>query len=230
MKAAKTPLGTLWMAASHISNPEDMPPRSLQLLKTCSILIFEEAKPARQALKQAGVTRPFYLFNEHSQKDSIDVAREALEKGETVAYMSDQGSPTLCDPGNGLTQLAFEMGAPVKVVPGPSSLTAAMSACPFSINGFLFTGLLPRKTEERDKKLSSYIKLGLPLIVLDAPYRRQALLDSFERKIAGSRKGFLAFDIGGNDESYLYGSLRELMKRTKDMGKVNFIFILEGLP
>ena len=104
--------------------------------------------------------------------------------------MSDQGSPTLCDPGSALSNLAFKINAPLKVISGPSSVPAAMSACPFPINDFVFTGLLPRKNEEKEKKIKQYLKLKTTIIVLDTPYRRKQTLEIFAA-LCGSQKKLL---------------------------------------
>ena len=219
------PIGTLYMAANHLGNDEDTPSRSLEALRLCDLVVFEEAKVARKTLKKAGITKEFLLYNEHRQDETIELVRKSLKKGKKVCYMSDQGSPTLCDPGSELTKCAFELGSTLKVIPGPSSVSSAMSACPFKINGFIFTGLLPRKKEERQRELKRYLNLKLPLITLDAPYRREALLEAIETSDS-KRKVFLALDISGPDEAYHYGSLKEVRKKTKDLGKINFILIL----
>lgn len=218
---------SLIMASNHLGNEDDLPLRSKEALQNSDLVVFEEARPARKALKASGVKREFLLFNEHAQKDTLEEVRRALKKGQTVCYMSDQGSPTFCDPGAELAATAHELEKEIQVIPGPSSLTAAMSACPFPINGFVFTGLLPRKKEERLAELKKYLSLKKPLITLDAPYRREALLESFEDLVGGKQKALLALDISGPEESYLYGSLKEIRKKTKSLGKINFVLILK---
>ena len=218
----------LIMASNHLGKEEDLPFRSKEALKNSDLVIFEEARPARQALKASQVTREFLLFNEHTQKETLEEVRKALKKGKTVCYMSDQGSPTLCDPGSAIAAIAYELSSPLEVIPGPSSIIAAMSACPFPINSFIFTGLLPRKKEERAEELEKYIKIGKPLITLDAPYRREALLEHFKELLGEKHKALLAIDISGPEEDYIFGSLKEIQKKTKLLGKVNFVLILEG--
>ncbi len=224
----KRSLGTLHMAANNIGIEKDTPVRALEALKESALLIFEEAKGARKALKQAHIKKNFALFNEHNQQDILELAKEHLQQGSDVCYMSDQGSPTLCDPGQGLTEMAFQIKAPIKVIPGPSSVTAAMSACPFPINDFFFTGLLPRKPEEKEKKIKHYLKLKTCLIILDTPYRRKQTLETFANLMGAKTKAFLALDISGENESYFLGTFKSLMEQTKDLGKLNFILIIKN--
>lgn len=225
MKAEKK-TGTLYMAANNIGDVLDTPSRSLEALRNSDLVVFEEAKGARKALKQAGIQKKFALFNEHHQEDVLKLAKEHLKSGKNVCYMSDQGSPTLCDPGAALSSLAFQMNAPIKVVPGPSSVTAAMSACPFPINDFIFTGLLPRKDSDRERKLKSYLKIKTTLIILDTPYRRKQMIETLITLVGTNRKALLAMDISGEKESYYFGSLKKIQEKTKDLEKLNFILIL----
>ena len=220
--------GTLYMLSYHLGEDKDTPPRTLELLKEGKLLVFEEAKVARKALKQAGITKQFLLYNEHKQQDSLVRVKETLKAGESVCYMSDQGSPNLCDPGQNLTKCAFELEAPVRVIPGPSSLIAAMSACPFPINGFIFTGLLPRKKEERLRNLKRYAQLKQPIITLDAPYRREALLEACEDLFGKRKSVFLALDISGEFETYFCGMVSKIREKTKEIGKLNFILIISS--
>ena len=218
--------GTLYMVANNIGDILDTPNRSLEILRDSHFVIFEEAKGARKALKQAGVQKKFALFNEHYQEDVLKLAKEYLKKGKNVCYMSDQGSPTLCDPGAALSALAFQINAPIKVIPGPSSVTAAMSACPSPINDFIFTGLLPRKDSDRERKLKSYVKIKTTLIILDTPYRRKQVIETLMTLVGSNRKALLALEISGKEEAYHYGSLKTIQEKTKDLEKLNFILIL----
>ena len=216
------------MLSYHLGEEKDTPPRTLELLKEGKLLVFEEAKVARKALKQAGVTKQFLLYNEHQQQDSLDRVKEALKAGDSVCYMSDQGSPTLCDPGQSLTKCAFEIDAPVRIIPGPSSIIAAMSACPFPLNGFVFTGLLPREKENRVRQLKRYSQLRQPIVTLDVPYRREALLESCEEAFGKKKSVFLALDISGEFENYHCGTVSKIKEKTKDLGKLNFILIISA--
>ena len=90
-----TQIGTLVMASNHIGCTDDIPNRALETLKTADLVLFEEDRPARQTLKAAGIRRDYLKFNEHHQMQTLDEVAEALKKGRTVIYMSDQGSPAL---------------------------------------------------------------------------------------------------------------------------------------
>ena len=223
--------GVLLMLATHIGNIDDMPVRSKNALKEADLLVFEEDRPARRALKAAKVHREYLKFSEHDQKETLDDVRRCLKKGGTVAYMSDQGCPVLADPGQPLVEMAWELQAQVKVVPGPSSLTAAMAACPFPMESFYHAGFLPRDKGVREREIQELLKRKEALVLMDTPYRLGALLKALTAGQSLKRKGFLALDITGPSESYHYGPLNDLAKRfSKPAEKLNFVLILAPLP
>lgn len=225
---SKSSLGTLWLAASSLGDNRDIPNRTLELMRTADLLIFEEDRPARQVLKSAGVHREYLKYNEHGGP-ALDEIGAALKAGKTVVYVSDQGSPTLEDPGTGPLKLARQIGATIKVVPGPSSLTAALSACSFAGKAFYFGGFLPRDTEQRQQEISRIDQLGCPWAVMDTPYRLTALLDSCIAITGPSRLGLLALDISGEQEAFLELPLAALRDHAeKQETKLNFVLIVSG--
>lgn len=216
------------MAATHIGLVEDTPSRTLSALKTSDLLIFEEDRPARLLLKSAGITRNYLKFNEHNSKDVLEILKACLLDAKTAVYVSDQGSPTLADPGDKLLELAYKIGAKVTIIPGPSSVTAAISACPFPMKQFLYQGFLPQDTQEREQVL---IRLGTykyPVIILDTPYRLVALLQSCAKVIGQQRKIFLACDLTGEDEQFFLGTIAKISEETRDIGKKNFVLIISA--
>ena len=222
-------LGILVMAANHIGNPTDVPPRTISLLRDSEILIFEEDRFARALLKQAGITKNYLKYNEHCQKQTIEVLKDTLLQGKSAMYVSDQGSPTLADPGKNLLQVAYDLNAAVKVIPGPSSITAAISACPFELRDFHFVGFLPRKEPLRQQKLRSYLNNMSPLIILDTPYRLHSTLQALQQSvILKKRNVFLALDITGPQESYYLGKIQKVVLSAKHISKTNFVIIIEG--
>ncbi len=122
------------MAANALGNPSDIPLRSLEALRTADLIVFEEDKVARQTLKAASIHRDYLRLTEHLELDTIDAVKKALKSGQTVVFMSAQGTPTLADPGKKLLDVAYAAGAHVSPIPGPSSVTAALSICHFSMD------------------------------------------------------------------------------------------------
>ena len=227
MNMKKASKGLLIMAANSLGLPEDIPARSLEAIRNSDLLIFEEDKPARQALKAAGVHREYLKYNEQDQKDTLAVVREELEKGNTVMYMSDQGCPTLEDPGFEVARTARRMKAKIKVIPGPSSLTAALSACPFSNKAFEFLGFPPREEGKRQSFFKQMIGKKKLQILMDTPYRLKRVLETCIEVFPESIKGYIALDISGEDENYIFGTFKELYEEVCEIDKkLNFVMII----
>lgn len=224
-------VGRLTVAGTHIGCLEDLPVRSLQAIRDADLLVFEEDKPARQVLKAAGVQRTWLKFSEQQEQQSLEELRQALRAGQHVLYMSDQGMPGVADPGNLVVREAIAANAKIVVIPGPSSITAALAACPFQLQRFYFAGLPPRDENERQEFLSHMLEYQTdPCILIDTPYRLRAVLNSLAT-IGFKRRIFIAVDISGANETYLLGLVPELSKKIEDgvlVEKLNFVMILEG--
>lgn len=220
-------LGTLIMASGSLGLDEDIPARSLQALRSADLVVFEEDRVARARLKAAGIHREYLRYSEHQEEATLDAVRAALKQGKTVVYMSDQGTPVLADPGRDLTAIAYELGARVTTIPGPSSVAAALAACPFDCNRFICGGFPPRDQRERLAFLTSIAgQTADPIVLLDTPYRLVALLDACISSLGSSRKALLAIDISGPQEKFLYGDLASLKLRTNSEDKLNFVLVL----
>lgn len=233
---APKPKGKLVMAATCLGHMDDIPRRSLDLLRNASdkdLLVFEEDKLARRFLKEAGVHKPYARFSEHGQSETLTAVSKTLKKGGTVIYMSDQGTPGLGDPGRDLVQRALDIGAEMSTIPGPSSITAALSLCPFDCRQFTYLGFLPRQAIRRTEVLKEASRYEHPVIVLDAPYRILQLLEATSRTFGPSRRAFLARDISGPLEAFWVGPLSKLLQDSQrlweeEKEKVNFVLIIDG--
>ena len=137
MNTSKT--STLIIASNSIGNPKDIPSRTLEYIRTSDLLVFEEDRPARLLLKTAGVQRDYLKYSEHKQKDTLDEIRSSFLNNKTVLYVSDQGCANLADPATDIIKLAYSLHIKIAVVPGPSSITSAISACPFNLNSFFIS-------------------------------------------------------------------------------------------
>ncbi|SME87769.1 SAM-dependent methyltransferase [Pseudobacteriovorax antillogorgiicola] len=218
--------GTLILASNCLGLPDDIPQRSLTALRESDLLVFEEDRPARQALKAAGIHRDYLKFTEHNEASTREDVKQALKSGQTVCYMSDQGVPTLADPGSELLKIAYSLDAPVRVIPGPSSVTAALAACPFLESRFLYYGFLPREPDKRSIAIAELAQNPHPIVFLDTPYRRKALLEALSQGFGGDRKALLAVDISGDQEGFYHRSLDALADLTLD--KLNFVIVVQG--
>lgn len=219
--------GLLIFAGTSLGNPADIPQRSLQALINANLLVFEEDRPARTALKAAGIHRPYLKLNEHGQDDTLRAVRSHLKEKKVVCYMSDQGMPNFADPGAQLLDIAYNLGCQVQVIPGPSSLTAALAACPFDITQFKYCGFLSRRDPALTHDLEHVAAQQTACVILEAPYRRAKLLAALDRILDPTRRILLALDISGPQEQYLVGTASQVSQKSDQIkDKLNFVIII----
>ena len=220
--------GTLILAATSIGCDADIPVRSLQMVKSADVLIFEEDRPARKILKAAGCRRDYLKFTEHQEAAVVGLITEAWRNRKKVLYMSDQGMPCLADPGWHLCRLAHNMGVKIEVIPGPDSVTAALAAAPFDTSRFLYRGFLARRPDQRLAELKALRKQSVTTVVLDTPYRLRPLLEAVAA-IDRQWNILLAMDISGPAEQYLLGTPPSLLNQlASDKNRKNFVLVLDG--
>lgn len=227
----------LVLAGNSLGLPEDMPLRSGDYLKSADLVVFESDRGARTALKHAGIHRPYDVLSEHREAATLGAVEAGFAAGKVVLYMSDQGVPTLADPGKELLKLALARGVKIKVIPGPSSITVALSAWPHRLERFQYVGFPPADRQNRVAFLEKLAEEELPMVILDTPYRLDALLADCQKAFGGKRAGMLAMDISGSNESFLYGTLVKLTEQVNTLrtntdppeAKLNFVLVVDGI-
>ena len=217
--------GQLILAGTTLGDPADIPARSLAALRTADLLIFEEDRPARQFLKAAGVHRDYWKHSEHRDEGALDEVRAKLQAGQTVLYMSDQGMPGVADPGSQLVAIAEALGARVTIIPGPCSITAAVAAAPFPVPDYFYAGFPEREPAKRQQQLQRWNKINTTLVIMDTPYRRDALVTDAIAVFGSQRRAVLALDIAGPDEAFITGALQDLAGYQAGK-KLNFVLVV----
>jgi len=170
--------GTLYVVATPIGNPDDITLRAINTLKEADAVVCEELKPGSTLLKKLGIEgQEIVLLNEHNEQEVAADLLVRLLNGESLAMISDCGTPVFSDPGAYLIQLASSSGVTVSPVPGASSLMSALSVLDFKMGRFVFAGFLSRDPNQRRSELTRYRSLRIPVVLMDTPYRLGALLD-----------------------------------------------------
>lgn len=219
--------GTLFIVATPIGNPQDITLRAIDTLRSVDAVICEERKDGSRLLKQLAINgKTLIELNEHNESDMIQQVLIDLMNGKNMALISDCGTPVFSDPGKQLLKLMSEMRIRVTPVPGVSSLTAALSLCPFDMETFLFLGFLPPKTEQRSAVLQKFKSNDSPIILMDTPYRLAKLLDEISKVFGRQQKIFLACDLTLPTEAIFMGPVQEIVAQVTGR-KAEFILILD---
>lgn len=163
--------GTLILCAGPIGNLSDAPPRLAEALSSAAVVYAEDTRRARTLLSHLGVDRPlrsYFVGNETER--SIEMGAR-LSAGETVALLTDAGSPGVADPGVSAVRAAVESGATITSVPGPSAVTMALGLSGLSADRFVFEGFLPRKGKARANRISGVAAEERTTVLFCAPSR-----------------------------------------------------------
>lgn len=221
--------GILYIVSTPIGNPADISTRAIETIKTCDILVCEEAKPARRLLAQLKIQKEFILLNEHTTKEATAEALTLLKEGKILALISDDGTPLLADPGSELVKECIGLGIKIVPIPGASSILVALVASGFSLLSFTFFGFLPRDKAARKKAASEYKSRKETLIFLEAPYRLNQLLQDLSDGLGKDRNAVLCMDLTMPSERFERGTLGHIQKHfTEHPFKGEFVVIVEG--
>ncbi len=168
----------LYVVATPIGNRQDLSPRARDIIQSADLVLAEDTRSIRTLLGQAAnLSGKSLNLTEHNVEARTGAALQAASSG-VVALISDAGTPGIADPGARLVAAAHTAGVPVRPIPGPSALAAALSVCGFDIDRATFLGFLPRKAGERAAALSAAAAGGGILVVYESPGRVGATLDA----------------------------------------------------
>jgi 16S rRNA (cytidine1402-2'-O)-methyltransferase len=200
----------LYVVATPLGNSDDIGQRARKIIEDCDLIIGEEAKELRARLKQWGLSpqKEMRLLNEHSIETDIHELLE-LCRNQTVALVSDCGTPGFFDPGPELVTLARKAGVPVKSVPGPSSIAAFISVSGYRFNEFYFAGFLPAKEEQRAAKWQQLTTLKVPIFVMDTPYRFKKIVPELKRYFL-NKSVIIGCDLSTDQELIKHTTIKSL--------------------
>ena len=163
--------GTLFIVSTPIGNMGDFSYRGVDVLKSVALVLAEDTRHSRHLLDHYGIETPLASHHEHNESRSTPALIARLEGGESMALISDAGTPLVSDPGERLVRAALRAGVPVVPVPGASALLAALVASGFATDRFTFLGFLPRKGKERRTALESLAQLDHTAILYETAPR-----------------------------------------------------------
>lgn len=218
--------GTLFVVATPIGNYQDITLRALQVLRDANVVVCEEMREGSTLLKKVGIEgKELVSLNEHNEDEQTGNLMIRLHKGQSLALISDCGTPTFADPGARLVEEALQQGVKVVPIPGPSSLMAALSITPSALKEFYFAGFLPRKDEERVSKLKHLQSLRNNIILMDTPYRLGKLLEETQAVFGKQHQATLTLDLTLPGELVIHDTLQVIQSRVAGR-KGEFVLII----
>ena len=220
--------GTLYIVSTPIGNLEDITLRALRVLKEVDIIAAEDTRRSLKLLNHYGISKPLMSFWREREDIRSTQVIERLYSGQSVALISDAGTPGISDPGALLIRKAVAENIQVVSIPGPSALIAALSLSGLPTEEFTFIGFLPSRKNQRQKVLKDLCLEPRTLILFEAPHRIIHTLKDVE-EIFAERKAAVIKEITKIHEAVLRGTISEIrskLEKTKIAGE--YVIILEG--
>lgn len=225
--------GTLYVVATPIGNLEDMSPRACRVLAEADLIAAEDTRHSGRLLQHFDIRTPTVSLHEHNESARVPALLAKLQAGETLALISDAGTPLVSDPGFVLIRAAREAGIRVSPVPGPSALIAALSVAGLASDRFAFEGFLPAKAVARRKRLEALAGETRTLVFYESTHRLAAALDDFRAALGDQRRAVIARELTKLHETVYTGNLLELSRWAADSpeaGKGEAVLLVEGAP
>ncbi|SCY50405.1 16S rRNA (cytidine(1402)-2'-O)-methyltransferase [Desulfoluna spongiiphila] len=204
----------LYIVSTPIGNLEDITLRALRVLKEVSLIAAEDTRHTRKLLSAYEITTRMMALHEHNEEERASRIVAKILAGESVALVTDAGTPCISDPGYRLVSAATREGVRVVPVPGASALLAGLAAAGLPTDAFHYQGFLPKKQGKRRDILTALAPLSHTFVLYESPSRIQRLLGELE-SILGDRPAVLARELTKRHEEFLRGTLSTI---ARDLG------------
>lgn len=219
--------GKLYVVATPIGNLEDITLRAINVLKEADFIIAEDTRHTLKLLNHLEISKPlisYYKQNEHSKSDMI---LERIEQGESVALVSDAGTPGISDPGEVIIKEAIKRDIEVIPIPGACAFVNALVASGLSSSHFYFEGFLPVNKKEKYDRLEQIKYINSTIIFYEAPHKLVKTLEDI-KEILGDRKVVLARELTKIHEEFIRGTITDVLAKLPENIKGEFVVLVEG--
>jgi len=204
--------GTLYVVATPIGNLEDITLRALRVLREVDVIAAEDTRRSARLLSHHGISTPTVSFHEHNTRSRVPQLLSRLTAGESVAIVTDAGTPGVSDPGLELVQAAIDQNITVDPIPGASAPLTALIASGFPMVPFTVLGFAPARSKARVEWLDEASKIPHTFSFFEAPHRIQATLSEADQ-LFGERPIIAGRELTKVHQEFLRGTARELAER-----------------
>ncbi|MGA7912300.1 MAG: 16S rRNA (cytidine(1402)-2'-O)-methyltransferase [Candidatus Dormiibacterota bacterium] len=219
-------MSRLYVVGTPIGNLEDVSARALRVLGEVSAIAAEDTRVTSRLLARHGIRKPFISYRAPVERRGLPRVIAALDQGD-VALVSDAGTPTISDPGQALVTAAWAAGHTVVPIPGPSSVTAALSIAGYGGPGFTFLGYLPRKPGEMRRLLATLAGNPRPVVAFESPYRIAKSLALIAEALP-HRSITVTRELTKLHEEVLRGTAAEVLEALGDRARGEFTLVISG--
>lgn len=223
--------GKLFVVATPIGNLDDISARARSVLAQVDLIAAEDTRHSGRLMQHLGVATPLAALHDFNERAASEGLIARMLRGESVALISDAGTPLVSDPGHRLVDGAHDHGIEVVAVPGPSAVIAALSVCGLPVHRFAFEGYLPEKSAARRALLQELAHEQRTLVFLEAPHRIEAALDDLLGVFGPRRRATIARELTKRFETVRRAELAALqawLRDDPDQRRGEFVIVVEG--
>ncbi len=204
--------------------------RAVEILGSASLILAEDTRHSRPLLRHYAINTGVRSYHEHNEARETPDLVKRMQAGDTIAIISDAGTPLLSDPGARLVAAAAEAGIPVIPIPGASALLAAVTGAAFPLDRFTYHGFLPRKGKQRSALLSQIAASESVSVLYEAPGRVSATLADIAAAGAPEKRAVVARELTKQFEEFARGTVSELSKRYEDKApRGEVVIVVDGM-
>jgi len=207
--------GTLYIIPTPIGNLGDMTLRAIETMRSVNLLLTEDTRNTQKLLNHFDIKTPKRSYHKFSEKKELEPIIGLLEKGKSIALVSDAGMPGISDPGTTLVTACHERGIPVRVLPGPTAGITALVASGFRIGGHLFEGFLPREENKLQARLKELAQFNGSIVLYEAPHRVVELMSKIA-VVMPKRKVHIARELTKLFEEHIRGNVSDVYKKLSE--------------
>ncbi len=224
-------IGTLYVVATPIGNMDDVSYRMRHTLASVSRIAAEDTRRTKRLLSHIGVDTPCFSFHDHNERQKLDWIVQLLESGESIALVSDAGTPLISDPGYPLVTKLRQRNMKVIAIPGPCALVTALSIAGLPSDRFIFEGFLPSKSGARLTKLEAISSETATSIFYESSHRIKACISDMASMFGNDRHVVIARELTKTFETVLdanVGELVEILEHDSNQSKGEFVVMVRG--
>ena len=207
--------GTFFLVATPIGNLSDLSTRACDALENCDLIACEDTRVTKKLLDHLSLSKPLVSYREENEVKKTAELADLLEQGKSIALVSDAGYPGISDPGFRLVRECRVREIPIVPIPGPNAAITVLAASGLPTHQFLFLGFLPKKSSGARKALEEWKDFGGSLILYESKYRIEKTLSLIEEVLGADRYLCLAREVTKLHESFLVGSVAEIIQRNR---------------
>lgn len=231
MGAGVSNTAALYIVATPIGNLEDLSPRATRILGDVAVIAAEDTRTTRKLLSHFGIATPVTALHEHNEREQAPKLLERLHRGESVALVSDAGTPLVSDPGYHLVRGARAAGIAVVPVPGPCAAITALSAAGLPSDRFVFEGFPPAKSAARRARFQRLAHETRTLIFYESTHRIVDCLADMAAEFGAERDAVVARELTKKFETLRAGPLgvlRDWIARADTPRQGEFVLLVHG--